>query len=180
MSYLLLVPSESAKVGIVMFQPPAKVRRMQVVMVEWEGGYAGCDLSRLILQKKNVDGQFEDFLTPAGEPYSDDTFTTLMLYIGNYPYKPAEDVYSSAFDHRWRLEWEERIDFLLGIYRFIITGTYYDGGAEREYQVVIDEFELLPRDDVAIRDVKVDGSQVTVMLNYLFSATNDDGYLFFE
>jgi hypothetical protein len=162
-NYCQVAPTPSQNAGQVLADAPESLERLQQVRLSWQGGHPGVDLPRMTLEVKSGDS-WNTFTNAAGVPYSDDGFSTITWYRGDYD-----------SDHRWEIWWEERVDFPAGTYRLHIDGHYFDGSTKKPYSLNSRPFELRPVSRMKLLEVAFDKDTLSGAVLYPPGPTNDDG-----
>ena len=143
---------------------PAKYHRLAPPMrFSFLGGHLGVDNPRVVLQKKTGSG-FEDVKRTGGRLYDDTDFRiTQEFYLDK-----TTNSYEFAFF------FEELENFPTGTYRFRIEGTKWDGSKRIPYKSETKPFEVVPSEDLRVRQVILAKDKITGWVMYP-PATNDDG-----
>lgn len=152
---------------VVQLQPDAELPRGQgIAQLTWEGGDPGVDTPTVVLERE-VDGAWQEVLTPSGRPITDTLPDILVTHTPDplYPYTDAQT-------HTWWAGWqavghgEDRLGLAEGTYRLHVYGDTYTGGAETwpwpsaAYEITSDPFVVVP----AVVSVSVDETGVSAWL----------------
>ncbi len=166
--YCKVAPTQSTGAGTVVSDLPATVERISLARLVFTGGHPGVDLPRMILEK-DAGGGFAPVTNAAGQVYSDDGFTTILWYRGDY-----------QTDHTWELWWEEQRDFPAGRYRIKMEGHYFDGGGVQTYTATSQAFDFAPSSKLIVYALALTSDRVSGVVFYPNTPTNDDGSSPFE
>ncbi len=102
--------------------PASDVERGSELEIAWAGGHPGVDQPRIVLEVAQPQGGFAPFMRPGDQPYDDSAFEMIVTYEGDCNGAQCND-------HRWKVRWQESLDFPTGLYRFRVTGNAFKGGA---------------------------------------------------
>lgn len=134
-----------------------KLERFEIAKLTWLGGDPIIDSPKVTLQyKKN--GVFEDVLLQSGRKLTDAGPEMILRYN---PY-PIKKINRNETQHRFTIDWETTKETEPGIYRFKISGTYYDGidttfpYQGKDYTIFSTPFEVIPSTSIKIDDIKVE------------------------
>ncbi len=166
--YCVVPPTASQDAGTVLQDAPETLERLEQVRLRFSGGHPAADLPRMTLEK-DQGGQWVKVTNPAGVEYSDDGYTTITWYRGDY-----------ENDHTWEIWWEEKIDFPTGVYRIHIDGHWFDGNTVREYQANSRAFELRPSSRLKLLQISFTQDTLSGAALYPPGPTNDDGHSAFS
>ena len=158
------VPREkSPDAGKMVKQPPKQYRRMDNPFVfVFTGGFNGTDAPRPILQRKEKGGSFKDYMLNGVRVYDDSGHRMIMSWK-----KIRSSFHYSYF-------FEELESFPVGIYRFRVEGTSWDGDKRVPYKLETDSFAIIPSDKLKIWGVSYKGQSIEGWVSYP-AGTNDDG-----
>ena len=162
-SFCIVAPTASVVAPAIIEDVAPEVERISLATLTWAGGHPGVDLPRMTLEREEGGGWVE-VTNNAGVIYSDDGYTTITFYRGDYD-----------SDHTWELHWEEKLDFPTGRYRIHIEGHYYDGQQVQSYQLDSRPFDFVPCSRLLVLGVQMDENDISAAVMYPPGPTNDDG-----
>jgi len=166
--YCKVAPTPTTGAGTVVSDVPATIERISLASLSFTGGHPGVDLPRMTLEKDDGGG-FVTATNAAGEVYSDDGFSTILFYRGDY-----------QTDHTWEVRWEETCDFPTGRYRIRISGHYFDGSATQSYTLTSQAFDFVASSRLIVSGLALTNDRVSGVAWYPNGPTNDDGASPFE
>jgi hypothetical protein len=166
--YCKVAPTPTTGAGTLTQDVPSTVERISLARLSWTGGHPGVDLPRMTLERDDG-GNFAPVTNSAGEVYSDDGFTTILWYRGDY-----------KTDHTWELYWEEMRNFPTGRYRIKIDGHYFDGSGAQPYTATSQAFDFVPNSHLIVYGISLTNDKVSGVVFYPNGPTNDDGSTPFE
>jgi hypothetical protein len=149
--------SDAARVGQVTLEMPERVKRMEAVEFAWIGGDPGAEMPqapRLVLEREQAGGQFEEVKTPATRAYDNRTARIITR------------LRRSGDQWEWVAYWEEAKDFEAGRYRFKAEGHYFNAARERvAYTATSRVFEVVGNDAMDV-SVSADATHISATLLY--------------
>jgi hypothetical protein len=161
---LIEVPREvTPDAGKIFRQPTPQYHRLDPpITFTVIGGFQGIDNPRVILQLRQKDNSFVDFMRNGVRVYDDSDHRMIMNFA------KIDQSYHYTFS------FEELEDFPLGHYRFKVLGHKWDGTKRVAYEVHTDAFEILSSQRLKIWDLNFDGRTIKGWVSYP-PGTNDDG-----
>ena len=150
--------------GTIVIQPPKTYKRLdKPFKFEFSGGHAVLGNPYVYLQKKEG-ADFKDVMRPGGQRKYDDGDYRMRMEFRKF----AVDQYLYTYF------FEELQDFPTGTYRFRIEGQKWDGQKKVPYTAQTDPFEIVPTDQLWIRDLKLTDKAITGRISFP-PGTTDDG-----
>jgi len=99
-----------------------QIQRFENATFTWLGGDPTIDWPVITLQKEDENGDFQDALLPSGRKLTD-AGPDMFLRYNPYPI----DIVFREREHRWTVDWETLKNTEVGIYRFHVSGYFFDG-----------------------------------------------------
>jgi hypothetical protein len=133
---------------------PASIERFETTSFSFEGGDPVLDLPRVVMERRNENGDFEPVRLPNGKLL--DRFFEMHL----------EYALSSAA-HQWTVHFEAPKDWPAGEYRFAVTGTAGIGEVlESGYELASASFEVRPSPTLRLSPQFLEAGESLVTLAY--------------
>ncbi|MBW1810714.1 MAG: hypothetical protein JRJ87_21155 [Deltaproteobacteria bacterium] len=161
--FCIVAPTATADPGTLISDVLPSIERFEAVQLVWSGGHPGVDLPHMTLERDDA-GSWVKATNIAGEIVSDDGFSTLTLYHGDY-----------ESDHTWEITWEEAVAFPAGRYRIHIDGHYFDGSGTQSYQVNSQAIDFGPSTRLIVYGISLTNDKISGTVHYPAGPTNDDG-----
>ncbi|MCA9537512.1 MAG: hypothetical protein KC620_01415 [Myxococcales bacterium] len=153
------------RAGRMVVQPPARLKRGDLIEARWVGGHPGVDQPWVVLERQ-VGSGFALVRRSPGLSFDNSGFESVTVYKGNY-----DD------DHTWAARWELPFDFATGTYRLRFVGRVQSSGQIINYDSATSPFELEPA-RLAAYEVTVADRHVRACLTYPDGPSNDRGGAF--
>ena len=153
-------PVATPLAGTPLEQPLPEVERLHTVSFEWIGGDPAADRPRASLQRRLRGGGWRDVRLASTRPFDDRTHRIVLVYRPEPIDAPPEAIER----HRWRAYLQVVEDhpslahaagFRTGAYRFRVAGLAFDGAAIAPYEVASDPFQVVPTDDLEVREITI-------------------------
>jgi neutral ceramidase len=154
-------PIATPLAGTPLEQPLPEVERLHTVTFEWIGGDPALDQPRVLLQRRVRGRGWRDVRLASTRPFDDRTHRIVLVYRPDPIDAPPEAIER----HRWRAvlqvvedlpSLEHAAGFRTGSYRFRVEGiAMQDGGVSVPYRVDSDPFQIVPTDDLELRELVI-------------------------
>jgi len=169
----------AADAGKILQQPPPAVERLDLIEIEWFGGFPNADWPLVSLERE-VGGQFEPIVNAAGSRYNHFGDRMPVEYgweewlAFEWDEWKAGNISQGGRQNTWSARFEELMDFPEGRYRFRIQGSYCAPGAACDawgnglatYDVYSEPFEIVPCSTLWIWDIEYAGGEIRGRVAY--------------
>jgi hypothetical protein len=132
---------------------PGRVRRLEVVKMQWSGGHPGVDQPRITLMRVGNDGARQPVARAGGAPYEDGRFEMLVTYLGECGRR-------NCSKHKWQVAWEDGREFPLGRHALRVEGRALKGGQVVSYTADSSPFELVATDALDVYGLAISGGRI--------------------